>query len=89
MSDLLYDHALQSIAKQRAQDYIREAEMDHLLGEMHPRGSSWWSRQARRPLQQLGHALTRLGEHLETIDMPSAELRPDQEALGAATGRTK
>ncbi len=85
MSDLLYDHALQSIAKQRAQDYIREADIDHLLSERHPHGASWWSRQSRRPLQYLGHALTRLGQHLESLDMPNAELRPDQDVIRAAT----
>ncbi len=85
MSDLLFDHAVKCIAEQRAQDYMREAEIDHLLSEIHPREAGWWARQTRRPLHQLGHALTRLGQHLETRDIPNAELMPDQDAIAATT----
>ncbi len=85
MSDLLYGHALESIANQRIQDYIREADVDHLQSELHPSGMGWWSRQARQSLRGLGHALTSLGQHLEAVDVPNVELSHDQDSIAAAT----
>ncbi len=74
MSDLLYDHALESIANQRIQDYIREAEVDHLQSALRPRRSSWWSRHARQSLHGLGHMLQDLGHYLESLNRP--DVRP-------------
>ncbi len=58
-----YDDTLQLIATQRIQQYIHEAEIDHLQSKMHPRGTGWWSRQAR---SSLGTLLTSLGGRLIT-----------------------
>ncbi|MGB8647253.1 MAG: hypothetical protein WCF84_18590 [Anaerolineae bacterium] len=85
MSNPQYDYMLQLIAKQRMQQYIHEAEIDHLLSKMHPRGSSWWSRQACQPLRHLGHTLTNLGKRLENLDRPDAGSIRTQDAIGAAT----
>ncbi len=74
MSDLLYSHALESMANQRIQDYIREADVDHLQSELHPSGTGWWSRHARQSLRGLGHMLQDLGHYLESLNRP--DVRP-------------
>ncbi len=64
MANAQYDDPMQNLATYRMQQYIREAEIDHLASKMHPRGTSWWLRQTGRPLSFLGHALTNVGERL-------------------------
>lgn len=84
MSIMLDDYTLQDLAKQRAKDYQRDAEIDRMLREPHARSSGRWSRQARRLCLYLAHALTRLGQRLETLEMSNAESMQEQDAIGAA-----
>ncbi len=68
--------AVRILAEQRMQQYVHEAEIDHLLSQA-PRGRSWWSRQA---LPSLGAALASLGERLMTLDRRSARAIREQSA---------
>ncbi len=77
MSDRLYSHALESIAEQRMQQYRREAEIDHLQRELHPR-------QGHRLLLLFGHVLTTLGRRLENLDTQDARSIRESDAIGAA-----
>ena len=80
----LDDHVAGSIVEQRIQSYIREAEIDHLLSERRPRESGRWPDFRAAPLRRLGHALTRLGERLETLDLPNPESSQKQGTIVAA-----
>lgn len=77
MSDRLINRAMESIAEQRIQQYIREAEIDHVQSELHPR-------HAHRLLQFFGHLLTSLGQHLENLDRQDARSIRESDAIGAA-----
>ncbi len=77
MSNLLENHAVESIAEQRMQQYRREAEIDHLQRELHPR-------QGHRLLQLFGHVLTNLGRRLENLDTQDARSIRENDAIGAA-----
>ncbi len=66
MANAYYDDPLQLLAKQRVQQYVHQAEMDHLASDVHPGRTSQWSRQIRQPFRFLGRALTGLGERLMT-----------------------
>ncbi len=74
----LDNHAMESIAEQRMQQYRREAEIDHLQRGLHPR-------QGYRLLQLFGHALTSLGQHLENIDRQDARPIRESDVIGAAS----
>ncbi len=78
MSSQLDQHALASIAGERMQKYIREAEIDHLQREMH-------SRRGHRLLQLFGHGLMSLGQHLENLDRQDARSLRESDAIGAAS----
>lgn len=82
-----HDFLLQQIAKHRARDLMREAEIDRLLHPQHPREPSWWSRQARMLLQYLGQALTSLGRRLENLERPEARSVREQDVIGTAAPR--
>jgi hypothetical protein len=84
MGFTLDDYAAGSIVEQRIQKYIREAEIDHLLSAGPPRESGWWPRVRAAPLRWLGHALTRMGERLASLDMLNPEISREQETLPAA-----
>ncbi len=84
MSFPLDDSVTRSLARQRVQEFIREAEIDHVLSERHPREASRWSHLTAAPLRRLGHALTRLGERLETLDLPNPELSREHERFVAS-----
>ncbi len=77
MSSQLDQHALASIADGRMQKYMREAEIDHLQREMHPR-------QGHRLLKYVGHTLTSLGQRLENLDRQDARAMSESDAIGAA-----
>ncbi len=77
MSSQLDQHALESIAAHRIQHYIREAEIDHLQSELHPRKGHWL-------LLHLGHALTSLGRRMENLDRQDARPSGESDAIGAA-----
>ncbi len=77
MSSQLDQHALESIAGERMQKYMREAEIDHLQSELHPRKGHWL-------LLHLGHALTCLGQRMENLDRQDARPIGESDAIGAA-----
>ncbi len=66
MANAQYDDPLQLLAKHRVQQYIHQAELDHLVSEMQPREKSGWAQQIYQPFRFLGQALTGLGERLKT-----------------------
>ncbi len=76
MSSPQPDYALRLMAEQRIEEYLREAEMEHRMREVHPRGSSWLTRAAWRPLRRFRHALERLGRGLQNGGVPNP--RPTQ-----------
>ena len=67
-----FDYVIADLQRQKAQQFIREAEVDHLLGEINPQRQGWFSRQTRRLLRQLGHLLVALGEHRGHFEVPQA-----------------
>ncbi len=77
MSYRLDNHAIESIAEERMQEYRREAEIDHLQRELHPRQGHRW-------LQLFGHVLTNLGRRLENLDRQDARSIQESDAIAAA-----
>ncbi len=71
MTNPEYDYALQLVAAQRTQRYIREAEIDHLLSELHSDEPSWWSRQTRQ-LSRWAHGLASIGERIQAPNKAGA-----------------
>ncbi len=80
MANAQYDDPLQLLATHRSQQYLHEAEIDHLVSGMHPRGTSWWSRQASQVLPALGDGLTRLQERLRPLPKRGAGSIREQSA---------
>ena len=72
------DYAIRSIQEQRTKQYLREAEIDHLLSEINPHQPGWLSRQARRLLHGLGHFLLAIGKQLDRFETPMAPLPQEQ-----------
>jgi hypothetical protein len=65
---LVNDYMLYVIKRETTRQYLREAEIDHLLNEINPRHSSWLSYQVRKALHKFGHLLLTLGRRLDRIE---------------------
>ncbi len=76
----LYNDGLQLAVTHRVQQYIHEAEVDHLQSEMHSREASRWPRQARQALPSLGDGLSSLGDWLKGLNRRGARSMRGQSA---------
>ena len=62
------DFSLTVLMNQRTQQYLHQAELDHLANECNPHGEPRLSRQARRLAGLFGQALTNLGEQFKSLE---------------------
>jgi hypothetical protein len=62
------DYMLYVIKRETTRQYLREAEIDHLLNEINPQQPSWLSYQVRKALHNLVHMLVALGRRLDRIE---------------------
>ena len=72
------DYAIKSIQEQRMKQYVREAEIDHLVSEINLHQPGLLSRQARRLLHGLGHFLLATGKQLDRFETPMATIPQEQ-----------
>jgi hypothetical protein len=72
MGYLFNDYVGRIIVEERARQFIREAEVDRLLGEAYPHRPSVVSRTVRNRLHDLGHLLVAVGERLQRLEASHA-----------------
>ncbi len=81
MEDRLRSAGLEGIVKQRGESFIRQAEADHMLSEIHQSRPNWFWSLISLPIRGLAHLVQAHETTLKHERAPKAELQHGPRAI--------